>query len=113
MPTPFSSCLSIGCCITPHGLGHAARACAVLDALADRIPVHYKIVSTAPAWFFAESLTASYDVHPLQTDVGLVQQDALHEDLAQTVKHLHAFYPLRVKSLDQLATLCADCQLVL
>lgn len=113
MPTPFSSCLSIGCCITPHGFGHAARACAVLDALADRIPVHYKIVSTAPAWFFAESLTASYDVHPLQTDVGLVQQDALHEDLAQTVEHLHAFYPLRVKLLDQLATLFADCQLVL
>jgi hypothetical protein len=43
---PTSSPLRIGCCITPHGLGHAARACAVMEALSLRLPVHYKIVST-------------------------------------------------------------------
>ncbi|XCN71903.1 MAG: hypothetical protein Q3M24_16560 [Candidatus Electrothrix aestuarii] len=116
MQTP-SSPLHIGCCVTPHGLGHAARACAVMEALACRIskciPVHYTIVSTAPAWFFAESLTASYEIYPLQTDVGLVQHDALHEDLDQTVQQLQAFYPLRAELLDQLAALFADCQLVL
>ena len=84
-----------------------------MEALARRIPVHYKIVSTAPTWFFAESLTASYTFYPLQTDVGLVQHVALREDLDQTVEQLHAFYPLRPELLDQLAALFADCQLVL
>ncbi|CAK8716500.1 hypothetical protein KKHLCK_05630 [Candidatus Electrothrix laxa] len=105
--------LHIGCCITPHGLGHAARACAVMEELSRRMPVHYKIVSTAPTWFFAESLTVSYTLYPLQTDVGLVQHDALREDLDQTVEQLHAFYPLQTELLDQLAALFADCRLVL
>ncbi|MCI5126387.1 MAG: hypothetical protein D3925_18400 [Candidatus Electrothrix sp. AR5] len=111
-PLPPPS-LQIGCCITPHGLGHAARACAVMEELSRRIPIHYKIVSTAPTWFFAESLTASYTLYPLQTDVGLAQHDALREDLDQTVEQLYAFYPLRPELLDQLAALFADCQLVL
>ncbi|WP_339137927.1 MAG: hypothetical protein WGN25_07045 [Candidatus Electrothrix sp. GW3-4] len=108
-----TSPLHIGCCITPHGLGHAARACAVMEALARRISVQYKIVSTAPAWFFAESLTASYEIYPVQIDVGLVQRDALHADLDQTVEQLQAFYPLRSELVEQLAALFADCQLVL
>ncbi|MCI5143265.1 MAG: hypothetical protein D3909_16375 [Candidatus Electrothrix sp. ATG1] len=108
------SLVHIGCCITPHGLGHAARACAVMEALSRRIPVHYTIVSMAPAWFLTESLTASYTLHPLQTDVGLVQYDALREDLEQTLKALNAFfYPFQPELLDQLAALFADCQLVL
>ncbi|WPD21583.1 MAG: hypothetical protein SD837_15405 [Candidatus Electrothrix scaldis] len=117
MQTPSSLPLRIGCCITPHGLGHAARACAVMEALACRlskcVPLHYTIVSTAPAWFFAESLTTSYEIYPLQTDVGLVQQDALHADLDRTVEQLQFFYPLRVDLVDELAVLFADCQLVL
>ncbi len=107
------SSIQIGCCITPHGLGHVARACAVLEELSHRIPVHFKIVSTAPAWFFAESLTASYEIHSLQTDVGLVQHDALREDLDQTLKELDAFYPLQPELVNQLAALFVDCRLVL
>ncbi len=84
-----------------------------MEELSRRIPVHYKIVSTAPTWFFAESLTASYTLYPLQTDVGLAQHDALREDLDQTLEQLHAFYPLQPELLDQLAALFADCQLVL
>ncbi len=84
-----------------------------MEALAQRVPMHYRIISTAPAWFFAESLTASHEIYPLQTDVGLVQHDALREDLDQTVQQLLAFYPLRTDLLDQLAALFADCQLVL
>jgi hypothetical protein len=84
-----------------------------MEALSLRLPVHYKIVSTGPAWFFAESLTASYTLYPLRTDVGLIQHDALREDLDRTVQELHAFYPLRAELLDQLAALFADCQLVL
>ncbi len=104
--------LQIGYCITPHGL-HAARACAVMEALAARRPVQYRIVSTAPAWFFAESLTASYTLHPLHTDIGLAQHDSFREDLSRTITLLNALYPLRAELLDRLAELFVDCSLVL
>jgi hypothetical protein len=77
------------------------------------MPVQYRIVSTAPTWFFGESLTASYTLYPLQTDVGLVQHDALREDLESTLQQLDAFYPLRPGVVNEVAQLFADCQLVL
>lgn len=84
-----------------------------MEALAARRPVQYRIISTAPAWFFAESLTAPYTLHPLHTDIGLVQHDALREDFDRTITRLDALYPLRAKLLDRLAELFADCNLVL
>ncbi len=103
----------IGCCITPHGLGHAARACAVMEALAARLPVHFEIISTVPTWFFSESLTAPFTLHPLLTDIGLVQHDSLRENLELTITQLNAFYPLRPEILQQTAALLADCRLIL
>ena len=103
----------IGCCITPHGLGHAARACAVLEALTARLSVHFEIISTVPGWFFRESLTAPFTLHPLLTDIGLVQHDSLREDLTATLSKLNAFYPLRSKLLQQTAAILASCRLVL
>jgi UDP:flavonoid glycosyltransferase YjiC (YdhE family) len=103
----------IGCCITPHGLGHAARACAVLEALSARLPVHFEIVSTAPNWFFQQSLTAPFILHALPTDVGLVQHDSLREDIDLTLTRLDAFYPLQPELVRQTASLLAKCRLIL
>ncbi|CAK8715431.1 hypothetical protein GCAAIG_04830 [Candidatus Electronema halotolerans] len=103
----------IGCCITPHGFGHAARACAVLEALAARLPIHCQIVSTVPEWFFRQSLTAPFTLHPLLTDVGLAQHDSLREDIDLTLARLDALYPLRPALLRQTAALLADCRLIL
>jgi hypothetical protein len=104
----------VGCCITPHGLGHAARACAVMQALAELVPVCFEIVSTVPAWFFSESLPGiSYRLHPLACDIGLVQSSPLQEDLEQTIRLLDGFFPIDETLLDQTAALFADCRLVL
>lgn len=89
--------------ITPHGFGHAARACAVMAAAQQRIPgLRWEIFTRMPEWFFAESLGAPYTLHPTQTDVGLVQVDALRADLDATVERLAGllpFAPERVASL--------------
>ncbi len=103
----------VGCCITPHGFGHAARVCAVLESLAARIDVCFEIVSTVPAWFFAESLTAPYTLHPIPCDIGLVQHDSLRADLTQTLVRLDDFYPLKPALVEQVAGLFAECALVL
>ena len=107
------SMIKIGYCITPHGFGHAARACAVMEALAECMDVHFEIVATAPEWFFKESLTAPYRVHPVICDIGLVQQNSLHEDPDLTIELLDKFYPLEQNFVDHLATLFADCRLVI
>lgn len=46
--------LRIGCCITPHGFGHAARAAAVVEAVGKRIPAEFVVVTTVPEWFFSD-----------------------------------------------------------
>ena len=109
MPTPRR----IGCCITAHGFGHATRAAAVLAALGRRLPVRFEIVTAAPAHLFAESLTAPFTVHPLAVDIGLVQRDAMTEDLEATLAALDGFYPLAEDLVDRVARLLRGCELVL
>lgn len=80
--------------ITPHGFGHAARACAVMSAAQRRIPdLRWEIFTRVPDWFFTESLTGPYTLHPTDTDVGLVQVDALRADLPATVERLAGLLP--------------------
>jgi hypothetical protein len=86
--------LRIAAFISSHGFGHAARAAAVMSALADQHPsVHFDVYTKAPQWFFAESLSASYAYHPLLTDIGVVQETPMHEDLPTTVRALDSFLP--------------------
>ena len=105
--------IRVGCCITPHGFGHAARACAVMEALSARIDVHFEIVTTVPEWFFIESLTAPYTLHPINCDIGLVQRNSLEEDLGQTLELLDRFYPLDLGLVDRVAALFEDCSLLI
>lgn len=87
-PTPVAAFVS------PHGFGHAARASAVLDALGRLLPgLRVELFTTVPTWFFADSLAIPFSVHPVQTDVGLVQLDPLEEDLEATADQLDAFLP--------------------
>lgn len=86
--------------ISAHGLGHAARAAAVMDAVhAIQPDVRFEIFSTVPRWFFDDCLSGPFTCHTLQTDVGLVQHSPLEENLPATIEALEAFYPLDEKQL--------------
>ena len=75
--------------ISPHGFGHAARSCAVMDALLRRRPgIRFDLFTEVPRWFFSESLPPCFIYHRLASDVGLVQDSALIENLEGTVERL-------------------------
>ncbi len=103
----------IGYCITAHGFGHAARAAAVMEALAARAEVEFVVVGRVPAWFFAGSGIRLAALHPLESDVGLVQVSALREEMAATLAALDRFYPLDPVFVDQVAALFSGCRLLL
>ncbi len=80
--------------VTPHGLGHAARAAALIEALAAARPdARFVILTQAPRWLFAESVSARFECLPVSVDVGLVQRDAMTEDLPATVRRLQTLVP--------------------
>lgn len=100
MPPP----LRLACFVTPHGFGHAARTCAVLAALAERLPLAAEIFTTVPSWFFADSLALPFEHHAVACDVGLVQRDAMSEDLPATATALDALLPFDAQHADELAS---------
>jgi hypothetical protein len=78
--------------VSPHGFGHAARACAVMDALHRRCPTaSFHIFTQTPDWFFKQSLTFPFNYHDVETDVGMVQSSPLHEDVPATMARLEEF----------------------
>ena len=82
--------LKIAYFVSPHGFGHAARACAVIEALGrSGRDFRFHIFSTVPRWFFGESLTVDFDYRSVESDVGLVQVSSLEEDLEATVERLN------------------------
>ena len=75
--------------VSPHGLGHAARACAVMAEMGRRRPeIQFDIFTQVPHWFFSESLSQGFTYHRLASDVGLVQRSPLVEDLRATADRL-------------------------
>ncbi len=105
----------IACFVTPHGFGHAARACAVLAAWHERMPLDVDLFTTVPEWFFRDSLPCAFTHHAVHSDVGLVQRDALDEDLAATVRALDAFLPWPPSIVEGLGTRLRErgCEAVL
>ncbi len=87
--------------VSSHGFGHAARAAAVIDCLCRlRTELRIELFTGAPQWFFEQSLGAQVmsgriRYRPWSTDVGLVQETALAEDLQATVQRLEEWLPLR------------------
>jgi hypothetical protein len=80
--------------ITPHGYGHASRACAVLLAIREIEPaVHFEIFTQTPLWFFNTTLGTGFTYHDLLTDIGLVQDSVMDENLPETIRRLQNLLP--------------------
>ena len=111
----MNSCTAvhIGYVVSGHGFGHATRAIAVMQALSRQLDVRFTILTSAPAWLFASSLSVSHSVHPLATDVGMVQQSALSVDMEATLAALDRLYPLRDECVELAAGLLHGCAMVL
>jgi UDP:flavonoid glycosyltransferase YjiC (YdhE family) len=100
MTTAFTR---LACFITPHGLGHAARAAAILAALQKRAPdIGLELFTTAAADFYTDSGCHHLTVHPERLDIGFVQRSALVEDIHETVRRLDAFLPFHAALVDRL-----------
>jgi hypothetical protein len=91
--------------VSPHGFGHAARACAVMDAIHELEPgTTFEIFTTVPEFFFRESLKRGpYNYHSVITDLGLAQRSALVSDIPETVRRLDRFLPFDDKLTTDLA----------
>jgi hypothetical protein len=75
--------------VSPHGFGHAARACAVMAEMHRRCPgVHFEVFTEVPKWFFSESLPDCFSYNTCASDVGLAQLSPLVEDLQATSDRL-------------------------
>ncbi|MCB0166391.1 MAG: hypothetical protein KDI79_19330, partial [Anaerolineae bacterium] len=100
---------------SPHGFGHAARASAVMTALQRQCDqFHFEIFTKMPPWFYADSGVANFAYHELLTDIGMVQKNALVEDVHQTVEALDNLLPFAPQLIDRLAGQLVEtgCRLV-
>ena len=81
--------------VSPHGFGHAARAAAVMQTVAEiDETVQFDIFTTVPCWFFQDSLSTVFTYHALLTDIGLAQKTAFEFDLEDTLRALNDFFPI-------------------
>ncbi len=102
--------------VSAHGFGHAARAASVMSALHRLRPgIRFEVFTTVPRWFFEHSLRGvPVGYHRMMTDIGLVQADALCEDLEATLRRLEDFLPLDLDRIDEAARLLESlgCEMV-
>lgn len=107
--------MRLACFVTAHGFGHATRVCAVLEALAARLPrLEVEIFSSAPRWIFsAPPVQVSY--HGQVVDFGLVQKDPFLADIEATAERLSGSLPFDETVLDAACQRVADagCDAVL
>jgi hypothetical protein len=64
-----------------------------MEALHRRTGARFELFTTAPRWFFDESVEGLYRRHEVVTDVGFFQTSALAFDLARTVEAVRALVP--------------------
>lgn len=116
MPVPASfPSLPIAWFISPHGFGHAARSCAVIEAVHARRPqTVFHLYTSVTRRFFTASLPAAFEYHLLATDVGMVQKTPFEEDLPATIERLQRFYPCDPELVDDLArqVRALNCRLI-
>lgn len=101
--------------VSPHGFGHAARSSAVLAELHRAAGAVFELFTTAPRWFFEESIPGIFRYHEEVVDVGFRQKSALEVDLEATVDAVTAFVPFDATQVDRLAETVreAGCRAVL
>jgi len=95
--------LRVSAFVSPHGFGHAARASAVLSAVHRRFGSSIDLFTTAPEWFFEESLPRGFRHHGVLVDVGFSQKSALEHDTAATVAALQRLIPFEPERIESLA----------
>jgi hypothetical protein len=79
--------------ISGHGLGHATREVAVINALAARRrDVRFLLRTMAPRWLIEASASTPVDVQAVETDPGVVQLDSLRLDEEETARRAAVFY---------------------
>lgn len=79
--------LKIAFYITGHGYGHAVRAIEIIKAVLQsekEATVHIR--SSAPQWLFKELPPKRCFLHPIQLDVGAVQENSFSVDKKATLK---------------------------
>jgi len=76
--------------ISPHGFGHAARACSVIAAVSRLCGgIRHHLFTTVPRAFFDDSLVGvSFECHHLECDVGMIQRTPFVEDVDATIRAL-------------------------
>ena len=88
--------------ISAHGFGHAAQVVPVLNALGRKIPGLRAILrTTVPASFFQNRLAISWELSPIQQDVGCIQQGPLTIDVDATWREharFHATWDDRIQA---------------
>lgn len=81
--------------VSGHGFGHASRDIEVMNALTRHRPeLPLMVRSAVPSWLFDVSAQRRLDVHPLETDSGVAQQDSLHHDEQETTRRAIRFYEI-------------------
>ncbi len=79
--------------ISGHGLGHATREVAVINALAARRrDLRFLLRTMAPRWLIEGSASAPVEVQAVETDPGVVQIDSLRLDEEETARRAAVFY---------------------
>ncbi len=100
---------SIAFFVSSHGLGHAARATAVMAAVRERHPsVRFDIFTSAPEWLFRETLHGAFEYHDMQTDVGMKQRTPFHEDISGTLTDLDRFFPFNPEAIEAVARMLKE-----
>ena len=80
--------------VTPHGLGHASRVCAIIDALLQKVRLKkIIIIGQTPEWFWKTNIANSVELEFYQetVDIGLVQKGPFVHDIALTKQRLKTF----------------------
>lgn len=81
--------------VSGHGFGHASRDIEVMNALTrHQSDLPLIVRSAVPSWLFEVSAQRRLDVHPLETDSGVAQQDSLHHDERETARRAVRFYEI-------------------
>jgi hypothetical protein len=75
----------------------------------------FELFTTAPAWFFEESVGGTFRYHEAVVDIGFHQKSALEADLGATVDALRSFVPFDESLVERLAARVREtgCQAVL
>lgn len=101
--------------VSPHGFGHAARTSAVMAEAHIRGRAAFELFTTAPRWFFDESVPEIFRLHEEVVDVGFRQHSALRCDPVGTADALRGVVPFDERRVKELADAVrgAGCRAVL